>query len=98
MLARIVIDEAHCVSNWGHDFRFVYGFFHNNYIIILHIYHIQFMFFFFFFFFNIRPDYKQLGVLKENYKNVPIMALTATATQRVRKDILHQLNIEDTKW
>lgn len=46
----------------------------------------------------IRPDYKLLGVFKQNYQNVPIMALTATATQRVRKDILHQLNIEETKW
>jgi len=46
----------------------------------------------------IRPDYKRLGVFKQNYQNVPIMALTATATQRVRKDILHQLNIEETKW
>jgi len=46
----------------------------------------------------IRPDYKRLGVLKQNYQNVPIMALTATATQRVRQDVLHQLNIEETKW
>ncbi|KAF0766088.1 Uncharacterized protein FWK35_00001987 [Aphis craccivora] len=65
LLARIVIDEAHCVSQWGHDFR---------------------------------PDYKRLDVFKQNYENVPIMVLTATATQRVRKDILHQLNIEETKW
>lgn len=50
------------------------------------------------YFFLIRPDYKRLGTFKQNYQNVPIMALTATATQRVRKDILHQLNIEDTKW
>jgi len=46
----------------------------------------------------IRPDYKRLGVFKQNYQNVPIMALTATATQRVRKDVLHQLNIKETKW
>ncbi|XP_050061310.1 recQ-like DNA helicase Blm isoform X2 [Aphis gossypii] len=65
LLARIVIDEAHCVSQWGHDFR---------------------------------PDYKRLDVFKQNYENVPIMVLTATATQRVRKDVLHQLNIEETKW
>jgi len=47
---------------------------------------------------KIRPDYKRLGVFKQNYQNVPIMALTATATQRVRQDVLHQLNIEKTKW
>jgi len=46
----------------------------------------------------IRPDYKRLGILRQNYQNVPIMILTATATQRVRKDILKQLNIEDIKW
>lgn len=45
-----------------------------------------------------RPDYKRLGTFKENFKDVPIMTLTATATQRVRKDILHQLNIDKTEW
>lgn len=60
-LARLVIDEAHCVSQWGHDFR---------------------------------PDYKTLGEVRRQFADVPVMALTATATRNVRVDIEHNLSIE----
>ncbi|PSN41142.1 hypothetical protein C0J52_05200 [Blattella germanica] len=64
-LARFVIDEAHCVSQWGHDFR---------------------------------PDYKRLNLLRQRFPNVKTIALTATATPRVRVDILNQLDMREPKW
>jgi ATP-dependent DNA helicase RecQ len=63
-VAQIAIDEAHCISEWGHDFR---------------------------------PEYRQLADLREHFPGVPIMALTATATDRVRKDILQQLKLRDPR-
>ncbi|KAK9830588.1 hypothetical protein WJX81_002230 [Elliptochloris bilobata] len=59
-LARIAVDEAHCCSQWGNDFR---------------------------------PDYKKLGVLKQLFPEVPIIALTATATERVRTDLCSILRL-----
>ncbi|CAJ0842900.1 15485_t:CDS:2 [Entrophospora sp. SA101] len=63
-LARFVIDEAHCVSKWGHGFR---------------------------------PDYKKLHNLKEVYQDIPVIALTATATSEVRSDIINILGIQGCK-
>lgn len=65
LISRFIIDEAHCVSQWGHDFR---------------------------------PDYKKLSILRKRFKKVPLMALTASATPRVRSDILQQLGIMNCKW
>ena len=59
-ISLIAIDEAHCISEWGHDFR---------------------------------KDYRNLKFLKILFPNVPIIALTATATLKVRKDILKQLSL-----
>ena len=59
-VSQIAIDEAHCISEWGHDFR---------------------------------PDYRNLRVLREQFPDTPVMALTATATAQVRDDIVEQLTI-----
>ena len=58
----LAIDEAHCISEWGHDFR---------------------------------PEYRQISQLRGLFPNVPFMALTATATERVRRDIVEQLQLRN---
>jgi len=57
-----VIDEAHCISEWGHEFR---------------------------------PEYRQMNSLRANFPELPIAAFTASATQRVRHDIIDQLQLRD---
>ncbi len=63
-ISLIAIDEAHCVSQWGHEFR---------------------------------SDYMQLGILKQKFPEVPILALTATADEKTRNDISFQLKLNDPK-
>jgi len=61
-LAFFAIDEAHCISEWGHEFR---------------------------------PEYRQLSCLRTSFPDKPIAAFTASATRRVRHDILNQLQLRD---
>jgi ATP-dependent DNA helicase RecQ len=61
-IAFFAIDEAHCISEWGHEFR---------------------------------PEYRQLSRLRAHFPDRPIAAFTASATKRVRHDILHQLQLRD---
>lgn len=63
-IAQFAIDEAHCISEWGHDFR---------------------------------PEYRDLKKLREHFPDAPVMALTATATERVRTDIVKELKLRDAR-
>jgi ATP-dependent DNA helicase RecQ len=61
-IVRLAIDEAHCISHWGHDFR---------------------------------PEYRMIGELRRARPDLPVIALTATATPRVREDVAAQLGLKD---
>ena len=63
-LARIAVDEAHCISEWGHDFR---------------------------------PSFKELSYFKQQFPDVPVMCCTATATSRVRDDVISVLGLDRMK-
>ena len=64
-ISLIAVDEAHCISEWGHDFR---------------------------------PEYRNLRLIADKIQNnIPVIALTATATPKVQSDILKNLNITDAK-
>jgi bloom syndrome protein len=73
-LARFVIDEAHCVSAWGHDVSCMNTSLANS---------------------QFRSDYLKLNQLRQEYPQVPIMALTATAPNKVQDDIVRTLGIHN---
>ncbi len=62
--SRLAVDEAHCVSEWGHDFR---------------------------------PEYRRIAEVRDHFPDVPMLALTATATRRVRQDIVGGLRLRDPR-
>jgi ATP-dependent DNA helicase RecQ len=64
-LSMFAIDEAHCVSQWGHDFR---------------------------------PEYVKLGMLREQFPAVPMLALTATADEHTREDVVERLQLREPAW
>ncbi len=64
-VALVAVDEAHCISQWGHEFR---------------------------------PDYRNLGALRDRFPAAPFLALTATATERVRREIASELRMEDPEF
>jgi hypothetical protein len=79
-LARFVIDEAHCISSWGRDFRDAVSSHCPNHTFYNAIFVVQYM---------------ALDSLREDYPEVPIMALTATAKRNVVDDIVHRLKMQD---